>query len=340
LARPFISTQLRVEDYWRGVVLFGRNVATYKFALARALLELKPGEGQLVTLQELAAPFASHLCDHLKLADKQGTFQKSRFLDACRKANRGEITEAKLIEETVRLGFNNVIEAFHIVGNGEIDRRFFTDERKAAGAIRIAGSFSDLLNGNQVSNLPSEAEARWRLVETAWELGVTPALLAVSHDPSTETLFAVDSGLRRRSISGAREALSGYQKGHCFYCSEGFSLIEGEPPEVDHFFPHSLKGYWPAEIIDAVWNLVLACKGCNRGTGGKFDRVPKLWFLEKLSTRNEFLIASHHPLRETLINQTGTSEVERRDFLNGRYNDARSRLIHDWEPQERGESLL
>ena len=26
-------------DYWRGIVLFGRNLASYKFALAKALLE-------------------------------------------------------------------------------------------------------------------------------------------------------------------------------------------------------------------------------------------------------------------------------------------------------------
>ena len=28
------------ENYWRSVILFGRNVASYKFALAKALLEL------------------------------------------------------------------------------------------------------------------------------------------------------------------------------------------------------------------------------------------------------------------------------------------------------------
>ena len=31
---PFVQPDLHVEDYWRGIVLFGRNVASYKFALA------------------------------------------------------------------------------------------------------------------------------------------------------------------------------------------------------------------------------------------------------------------------------------------------------------------
>lgn len=29
-----------LESYWRSIILFGRNVASYKFALAKSLLEL------------------------------------------------------------------------------------------------------------------------------------------------------------------------------------------------------------------------------------------------------------------------------------------------------------
>jgi hypothetical protein len=85
---------------------------------------------------------------------------------------------------------------------------------------------------------------------------VSPALLAVRHDSATEALFVVDAARRRKSITGARDALSGYQKGHCFYCFEGFSLIGAEPPDVDHFFPHILKALWRGGLVDEVWNLV------------------------------------------------------------------------------------
>lgn len=33
------------ENYWRGIVLFGRNVASYKFAMAKSLLELSSDVG-------------------------------------------------------------------------------------------------------------------------------------------------------------------------------------------------------------------------------------------------------------------------------------------------------
>lgn len=124
----------------------------------------------------------------------------------------------------------------------------------------------------------------------------------------------IDPLRERRPITGARTALSGYQKGHCFYCFDGFPLLGSPPPDIDHFFPHSLKSVG-FKGVDSVWNLVLACRRCNRGSNGKFNRVPSLRLLKRLNTRNEFLIESHHPLRETLIAQTGANATERRDFL-------------------------
>jgi len=84
--------------------------------------------------------------------------------------------------------------------------------------------------------------------------------------------------------------------------------------------------------IDGIWNLVLACAGCNRGPDGKFARIPELRFLERLHDRNEFLITSHHPLRETLMLQTGTTEPGRRSYLQQPWTEARNILIHTWRP--------
>lgn len=333
MSQPFLPYQPSPDDCWRSIIMFGRNVASYKFALGKTLLHLSPTPGQIVTLEELALPYSRHLREHLSNADKQGTSSSSRFLTACRRANEGMLDEEALIGETVNLGFNNVIDAFHVVGSDDVPIRFFLDERKTHSGIRITDAFADLTQGGQAPNLPQEVEARWRLVEIAWELKVSRSLVAVEHDLATETFFTIDGSRRRRSISGARESLSGYQKGHCFYCFDRISLLGPEHPDVDHFFPHTLKSAGVANL-DGVWNLVLACQHCNRGKDGKHDRVPVLKLLERLSTRNEFLIDSHHPLRETLIQQTGSSETDRRSFLNARHRDALAVLIHDWEPQE------
>jgi hypothetical protein len=46
----FIEVQPTVENYWRALILFGRNVASYKFALGKALLELRAAPGDLIKL--------------------------------------------------------------------------------------------------------------------------------------------------------------------------------------------------------------------------------------------------------------------------------------------------
>jgi hypothetical protein len=136
MSESFLATEPRLEDYWRAIILFGRNVASCRFSLANALLELKATSGQLIKHEELAAPFSRHLCDHLRTADKQGTFSSSKFLDACRKFNAAELTKEGLIENILRYGFNNVIDAFPVIGRDPIPRKFFIDERQCNNGIR------------------------------------------------------------------------------------------------------------------------------------------------------------------------------------------------------------
>ena len=83
--------------------------------------------------------------------------------------------------------------------------------------------------------------------------------------------------------------------------------------------------------LDGVWNLVLACAECN-GAAEKGAKVPSLKLLERLDTRNEYLIGSNHPLKETLIQQTGKDAETRAAFLQGVYNEAKTKLLHTWEP--------
>jgi len=148
------------ENYWRAIILFGRNVASYKFALAKALYDLRASSNDLVRLDELAPAFALHISEHLKQCDKQATSSQSRFLDACRQFNRGDIEKQNLVEETVRLGFNNVIDAFHNVHGSELPTRFFIDERKSQGGIRLTDEFYGLAELQTFSDLNVETEAR------------------------------------------------------------------------------------------------------------------------------------------------------------------------------------
>ena len=105
----FVNTAPTLDAYWRSIILFGRNSASYKFAIAKPLLEIADSDQTLVTLDQLAEPFLRHLTDHLNDAHRQGTSASSRFLDSCRSFNEGATTNDQLIEKTVELGFANVI---------------------------------------------------------------------------------------------------------------------------------------------------------------------------------------------------------------------------------------
>jgi len=333
----FLGDASSVEDYWRGIILFGRNVASYKFALAQSLLELAPRAKSLITLNELAESYARHTLEHLRLCDSQSqqTNAPYPFLEACRRYNRGELSYEELIAITAKEGFKVVLDKFHNVNKAETPVRFFVDERRGAKAIALTDELFGMLEGDQAQNLPQEVDARWRLVETAWELKVSRHLINVNYDANLELLF-VQRPMSRTNITSCRSALNGYQKGKCFYCFGDISIIggTGDLTDVDHFFPRVLINYRIAHPVDGIWNLVLACVSCNRGEGGKFDQLPHQRYLERLSTRNEFLISSHHPLAQTLIRQTGDSEHKRHSFLRNNYNAAKTgRLINsNWQP--------
>jgi hypothetical protein len=332
---PFIEVQPTLENYWRTIILFGRNVASYKFALGKSLLEFAKQGKEIVTLEDLSLPFATHICEHLKDSDRQATSKSSRFLDACRKFNSGELKQGEMLDTAGKLGFVNVIDAFHVVHSGEIDVRFFTDERKGQeNGIRLTEDLFRLAENYQYENLRTEIEARWRLVETAWELNLPRHILTVAYDFDDQILVVDDRKLERKAITGCRDALNGYQKGKCFYCFCDISIDSNSDDlaDVDHFFPHILKQHGMGDQIDGVWNLVLACRSCNRGDAGKFAQLPELRFLERLHQRNDFFIKSHHPLRETLIMQSGTSEQERRAFLQDAYRRSKELISKNWKP--------
>ena len=146
---------------------------------------------------------------------------------------------------------------------------------------------------------------------------------------------ASDSKKKRQNITSSRDALNGYQKGKCFYCHKEISIEQGNENscDVDHFFPHILKDYELFEV-DQIWNLVLACRECNRGVGGKFEKIPDINYLYSLNKRNNYYIESHHPLRETIINQTGKTQEERRNFLQTMFDNAISHIPVKWKPTE------
>lgn len=323
-----------LESYWRSIILFGRNVATYKFALAKSLLEIIPTGKSSITLNELAEPFSRNICEHLKIAPKQITSSSSRFLETCQGFNDETVSYDQLIDATIKLGFNNVIDAFHVVNNRPGDIEFYKkDYSYHSKKIVLTDEIFKLQEIEFFNDFVNEAESRWNLVETAMELGISRSLLNVQYDDNSGLFFINSEKIRRKDVTSARDALNGYQKGKCFYCFDDITINTQDENscDVDHYFPYLLQPMLKDINLNGIWNLVLTCTSCNRGSSGKFAQIPATKYLERLHKRNEFLISSHHPLRETIMNQTGHQLDQRIKFLKEIDRFAINKLINRWQ---------
>jgi hypothetical protein len=286
-----------LESQWRAIILFGKNSATYKFAFAKSLLSLIEIEKTIITLDELAIPFANSIVEHLKKSDKQGNANSSKFLEGCRNYINETISKEELYSLTERFGFVNVVDAFQNVNGGTIPNTFYEKNySKGKKEIVVTDNLLKIKELFQFRNLEQEVEARWNLVETAWNLQINPNLLEVKYDEN-KSLFFIESNLMRRiDITSVRDSLNGYQKGKCFYSSKDISINKNDNDicEVDHFLPHVNKMIHSKNgaNINGVWNLVLADSKINLSKSAK---IPEKRFLHKLFNRNEFYIDSKHP---------------------------------------------
>ncbi|MGW0066638.1 HNH endonuclease [Streptosporangium sandarakinum] len=325
------------ESVWRAIVLYGANSATYKFAFGATLLEIAATGRDHVTLDELAPRYAELLCQALQRQPRQGTSGRSKFLDACRAFNTGDLDLDTLHRRTVQLGFVNVIDAFPKLGGEQAPVRYYEDRRKSpAPGLVLRDELLELARSVHAPDLDAETAARWRLVETAWATGVSGALLASS--PSSTPSLVYDSGTqhlvlqaghRRKSVTGVVAALNGYQDGRCAYCNQ-LMARERSGPIVEHVLPWKLLTRdWNGPDVDAVWNLVLSCEPCNVA---KRDRAPHESWMPWLEQRNNDLIESRHPLRDVLMAQTGATAALRRATLKGAYRRATELLPIVWTP--------
>ena len=325
---------LSADTLWRSLILFGKNTATYKFAFGKTLLDYIDEEKTVLTLEDLAEPFSHYLIQHLRTGYNQGN--EGQFITTLNSHIKDPDSTPleKVIEVTKRDGFKNVVNAFQNVDGGTIPRKFYDGEYKGKNTrIVLTDELLGLRDNIQYENFMDEAEARWRLVETAWNLKINPQNLEVEYDELGEMLFIETDIMKRVDVSNTRDSLNGYQKGKCFYCCDDISIVSGSENvcHVDHLLPHANKRQHLPANINGVWNLVLACSHCN-GASEKGAKTPTKSFLEKLHTRNEYYISSKHPLAETIVNQTGKTTRRRQSFLMNNYNIAISSKPLTWSP--------
>ena len=170
------------QDRWRALILFGRNTASYKFAFGKALLTAAEQGLNSVSLEQLAPTYTDELISHLISHPKQTTAPSSSFLEACSRFNLGEISREDLMSIAVKIGFKDVVGAFQNLKGSSLNNPFYSDDLRESNRLILHDDLLRLSDSSSISDLRSETESRWRLVESAWSLGVSERILAVDAD--------------------------------------------------------------------------------------------------------------------------------------------------------------
>src|SRR6185312_1474204 len=152
-------------ENWRSVILFGRNVVSYKFALGKALLDLGGRTDDLGPPRGVGSAFCSAPCRSPQAGRQAGSLP-IQPIPRCVPPLQRRRSRGGRVGRQHRLGFVNVIDAFHVVNQGEVPVRFFLDERTSNCGVRLTEHFYRLQEGEHITSLPGEVGARWRLVET------------------------------------------------------------------------------------------------------------------------------------------------------------------------------
>ena len=275
------------EDFI-SILTKGRKANTYKFALARALIEYckdtpySAGKYE-IPYSYLAAKFLEYYWhQEYKYRIKQDFMTESvpKVIDAIRRVFQGtnyssfedvsmeeKLRGRDIVLRTVfghaRSKTSLVVPRFQNVseGSGSVLRKVFYDYDDDAKIVRLRPeAFEFFKNNHRILSMAVLAEWAKFLEKINKSL---PMLVAKIEQDE----------MRREPLTKYKNLYLQHTR-HCFYCG---NRLEASYIHVDHFIP------WSYIFEDQPWNLVLACRQCNLK---KSASLPQEDFQAELIRRN------------------------------------------------------
>ena len=304
-------------DYWKAIILYGLNQATYKIALGKTLLELAQKNKNEVDWHLLSKFYFDNYLNRLENTSRPQQSNPTRKTVMERIVKQYQLNKINYDEAISKVGsdaFNDVIPRFQNIGR---DKDFANEKfyHFIHGKKLILHDSVFQIQEENSHELFSEIDARWSLLEGAFTI-------ATGDSELRNDIFDVYliKGYDRTNITKNRPFLQGYQGNLCFYCAE--KLME-DNIHVDHVLPRQFIQH------DEIWNLVLSHSLCNLD---KSDSLVGKHYLQKLLARNENIIGSNHPWKRKIIEALGMTPVKRAKSLWNHYENARIVLRYKyWE---------
>jgi hypothetical protein len=298
-----------VPDYLKNIVRileYGLNTNSYKFALLRSLAEIGRETPQIdrVPYTSLAEKFLKYywpltilfrirqatdptrdpiIMKFIRREAEELQLSPYTFLEDYRREYPDRYAEV-LSRCSQRGGcFDEVIPRFHIVHRNSVQPAFYTwrdsEVNLSTDSQRFLGEYSSVIE----------------------PLAVGSWVRFTEQYTNVPRLYEKIRGVRPERKHGRyRPLLSKLQGAHCFYC--------GKPSPgslaVEHVIP------WCYVLEDRVWNLVLACNGCNLA---KSSQTPGDEHVKQLIERNKKMLAELTGGSEAGLGQFVTRDL--REFL-------------------------
>jgi len=303
------------KDYWRALILYGRNASTYKIALGKLLSNYAFENRTRINMDEVASDFIDLYCNRLKNGKPQiGLSGRKtvveREIDAITTGQKDKSDSIPIVKRSALLDM--VLQRFNTLNRNVIRRPFYTISEDENHLIINNNTLTIFSEREQTASLADELMSRWDLLEHAYEK--TKQIESLDVDQYLEHVVKQE---KRVNLTPLVPTLNGYQQGRCFYCGEELYDIQ-----VDHVIPYQ------AVMHNQLWNLVLAHEFCNQN---KSDNLPPKHFVENLIKRNEYFISSSHPIKDTLVRQIGDTPKKRRDKINNEFLYAKGKIGRIWE---------
>jgi hypothetical protein len=304
-------------DYWKGIVLYGLNQATYKIALGKTILELASAGNEVVSWELLSKVYLDNYIERLKLSDapqQNNPSKRTKMERIVEQLNKGIINYDSAIKLVGLEAFNDVIPRFQTIGT---DKEIVGEKFYHFDFGKKIFLHDPVFKINEESNLVlrEELDARWGLLEGAFSILHGDWKLS----NSVREIY-IENSTSRKNLTNNIPFLQGYQGNSCFYCGE--SIVNNDT-HVDHVLPYQFIQH------NEIWNLVLSHSICNLN---KNDSLIGKHYFEKLIARNENIMGSNHPWKKKIADTLGNTRIERMKNMWKHYENARIVLKNNfWE---------
>lgn len=304
-------------DYWKGIVLYGLNQATYKIALGKTIIELTSLGKESIEWNQLSKAYLDNYVARLKknrFPQQNNPARKTKMERIVDSLESGSIDYSNAISLVETEAFNDVIPRFQTIGTDKeiVGERFYHFD--FGKKLYLHDSTFKIVEDSK-NELIEELDARWSLLEGAFSMAHGDWHLS----NSVRDIY-LENGYSRTNITGNIPFLQGYQGNICFYCGEP---IENNDIHVDHVLPRQFIQH------DEIWNLVLSHSICNLN---KNDSLIGKHYFEKLIARNENIMGSNHPWKKKISDALGSSNIKRATSMWKHYENAKVVLKNNfWE---------